>query len=80
MQGKEKRSVYENSGPGLIIELQAMAGKYKLGARAGKYKYGAMARKYELGARAGGQAQGWGSRNKKTPQKLKPGISNPNLT
>ena len=71
MQGKEKRSVYEHSGPGLVIELQAMAGKYK---------YGAMAGKYELGARARGQAKGWGPRNKKTPQKLKPGIRNPNLT
>ena len=48
IQIEETRLVYANSGPGLLIKLQAKAGKYKLGARAGKYKLDARAVKYKL--------------------------------
>ena len=45
------------------------AGKYKLRAKAGKYKLGVRVGKYKLGVRsgAGGQGQGWGPGNTKTP-------------
>ena len=53
MQIEETRLVYASSGPGLVIRLQARAGKYKLVARAGKCKLEARTSKYKLGARTG---------------------------
>ena len=87
IQIEKTRLVYANSGPGLVIKLQARAGKCKLGARtskcnleasAGKYKLGTSAGKYELGARVGNYGQGlrpWpGARKYKHPIKTRNAI------